>query len=149
MESIDQQKAQQVWQRVRGNSNTGIAPGLLTAFIARETADGMACTRLAKRMGGWGGTLLQISRACQQNAGCLRGIYTILTEKPPVLAVPPLTDDPPQIALKKCYANFSVRAREYERYAQDPDYGPVFQKMAGATREQSTAVLNLIGNLNA
>lgn len=148
MESIDQQKAQQVWQRVRGNNNAGITSDLLTAFIVRETADGMACTRLAKRMGGWGGTLLQISRVCQQNAGCLRGIYTILAEKPPVLAVPPLCDDPPHIALKKCYVNLSIRVREYERYAQDPDHGPVFRKMVDATREQCATVLHLIGNLN-
>ena len=147
MESIDEQKARQVWQRVHGTARPHIDPTALIPLIAEETAEAAICLRLAKRLGGRGGPLLQIARQSRQNAGCMRGICAIVNGKPPATPVPPLREEPPQTALRKCYVNSLSKQQTYDSFSTDPDYGPVFAKMAATTRAQCAALLELIGKL--
>ena len=147
MESIDEQKARQVWQRVHGAGSPHVDPTALIPLIMQESTDAAICLRLAKRLGGRGGPLLQLSRQCRQNAGCLRGICAIISGKPPLIPVPTPREEPPQTTLKKCYVNSLGRLRKYDGLSVDTDYGPVFEKLASATREHCTVLLELIGKL--
>ena len=144
MESIDPQKAQQIWQRVRG-CDPEIDPTALIPLITQESVDAAICLRLSKRLGGRGGPLLRLARQYHRNAGCLRGICRVLTGAPPATALPALREKPAHILLKECYVNSLGRTFQYERYAEDRDYGPVFRRLAATTREQCVTLLELIG----
>ena len=147
MESIDNEKAQRVWERVRGGGGAVMDTGALAALLSQELSDAAVFTQLARRLGGRGGTLLHLSRQCRQNAGCLRGICVILDGKPPVVAVPAPAEEQTVNALRRCYVNSLGRIHEYESRSRDPDYGLVFRKMSAAMEDQCTALLDLIGKL--
>lgn len=147
MESFDQRKAQRVWDRVNGGRDSGLDPAALTALMGQELTDAAACIRLAKRLGGRGGDLLKLARQCQHNAGSLRGICAIISGKAPASAVPVPSEEPAQATLRKCYVNLLRRMKEYESRSQDPDYGPVFKKMAATTGNHCATLLELIGKL--
>lgn len=148
MESIDNRKVRRVWDRVQGTGETGADAAALTALLCQERTDAAVFIQLARRLGGRGGPLLELSRQCQQNAGCLRGICTIMTGTPPEIAVPSPAEEPAQSALRKCYVNLLGRMRAYELRSQDPNYGPVFRKMAAAAENSCAAVLELLGKLS-
>lgn len=147
METFDPRKTQQIWQRVY---DTGAhAPDLcaLIPLISQEEADGACCTRLSKRLGGRGNTLLKLAMQYRNNASVLRGICSILSEGSPEVAFPPPREESPLIALKKCYVNSLGRIRQYETLSENRDYGQVFHALAANTREQCVTLLELIGKL--
>ena len=147
MESFDQRKAQRVWDRVNGGRDQAPDTAALTALMSQELTDAAALLRLSKRLGGRGGDLLKLARGCRQHAGYIRGICSIIGGRPGSPAVPAPRKEPPQTALRKCYVNSLHRMREYETRSQDPDYGPVFRKMAATMGSHCATLLELIGKL--
>ena len=147
MESFDQEKARRVWDRVTGEQGSSLDSNTLTALMTQELTDAATLTRLSKQIGGRGGDLLRLARQCQQHAGYLRGICAMICRTPPGPAVPTPTVTTAVGALQKCYVNSLHRMRGYEVMSSDPDYGPVFQKMAAAEQNQCATLLDLIGKV--
>lgn len=148
MESFDQEKARRVWARVHSGPECAPDPDTLTALLSQELTDAAVLTRLAKQIGGRGGDLLRLARQCRQHAGYLRGICTMIRRDYSNPAVPAPTVTTAGGALRNCYVNSLHRIQEYENRSADPDYGPVFRKMADTTRNQCAALLELIGKVD-
>ena len=55
--------------------------------------------------------------------------------------------DKPELTLRRCYASHMRSLKEYEKRSDDPEYGPVFARLAQQERDQCRTVLELIGSL--
>ena len=148
MEAYDREKARRVWDRVNGSCTQEPDLDALTALLCQEQTDAAVLTRLAKKVGGRGGDLLRLARQCRQHAGYLQGICAMIGRDRPHPAIPVPAVATANIALRKCYVNFIYRIREYEKLSPDPDYGPVFRKMADTAHHQCAVLLDLIGKVD-
>ena len=148
MENYDAAKATRVWQRVQAAQTTQPAVEGLPALIAGEMEDGATYLQLAKRLGGKEGqTLRHLAEAEHSHAACLKGIYTLMTGEPIAPRIPPLRPEPAERTLRRCYGREMRCLAQYEARSNDPEYGPVFSRLATQEREHCMAVLELIGRL--
>ena len=149
MEPFDQEKAQRVWQRVRQEPPAAPETELL-AMIAEEQTHAATYLQLSRRFQGKENAVLrQMSQQEQAHAACLKGIYTLLTGAPPTLKrnVSSLEETPH--ALRRCYGCEMRCLAAYEKRAADPQYGPVFARLAQQEREHCHILLELIGKTSA
>ena len=147
MENYDAAKATRVWQRVQASQNQPDAQGL-TALIAEELEDAATYAQLAKRTGGKDGQILrQIAQTEHSHAACLKGIYTLMTGEPVNPRIPPLRQEPAERTLRRCYGREMRCLAQYEARASDPEYGPVFARLAAKEREHCMMVLELLGRM--
>ena len=147
MENFDTAKATRVWQRVQ--SSQPEAEGL-PALIAGELEDSATYLQLSRRLGGKEGqTLRHLAEAEQSHAACLKGIYTLMTGEPINPKIPPMRSEPAERTLRRCYGREMRCLAQYEARSSDPEYGPVFARLAAKEREHCMAVLELIGKIRA
>ena len=145
MENFDAAKATRVWQRVQATQPE--AEGL-PALIAGELEDAATYIQLAKRLGGKEGQVLRkLAETEHSHAACLKGIYTLMTGEPINPRIPPLRQEEAARTLRWCYGREMRCLAQYEARANDPEYGPVFARLAAQEREHCMAVLELIGKL--
>ena len=71
----------------------------------------------------------------------------MITDQEPVIKASPMTAGSVDLVLRKCYAAEMQTAREYELWASDPEYGPVFGRLAEQEREHCRMILELMGRL--
>ena len=150
MNTYDPKKAQRVWDRVQGNREPEQPKPEMTlqAMIMNEWIAAATCLALARQVPPREMCVLQrLAREDQGHGACLKGIYTMVTDQEPVIKAPPITAGTPVLTLKKCYASLLKTLQEYERWSSDPEYGPVFQRLADQEREHCRLVLELIGRL--
>ena len=146
MDNFDAAKATRVWQRVQASPSG--AEGL-PALIAGELEDAATYIQLAKRLGGKEGqTLRRMAETDHSHASCLKGIYTLMTGEPINPRIPALRQEPADRTLRRCYGREMRCLAQYESRANDPEYGPVFTRLAAQEREHCMAVLELIGKLS-
>lgn len=151
MEVYDQEKAAQVWQRVRG-SNSSPTPepntkGLL-GLIAEELTDATTYLHLSRMFQGRQSAMLRkLFEEEQAHAACLKGIYTLTTGTRPATRTVPPSQENPEITLRRCYGREMRCLAEYESRSADSQYGQVFSRLAAQEREHLRMVLELIGNL--
>ena len=150
MNTYDPQKAARVWQRVQGQSPSE-QPGpekALQALIMEEWISAATYLQLSRQMSSREASLLQrLFREKQTHAACLKGIYTLITGQKPTVPATPAVQERPEVTLRHCYCREMRSLKEYEARSADPEYGPVFAKMAEQEREHCRAVLALIGGL--
>ena len=148
MDTIDKQKAAQVWQRVTGNNHPAQDTQTLLALITEEWADASTYLQLSRQFQGQdSGILRKLSQQEQAHTACLKGIYTLITgSAPKVRTIGPLQEPPMQV-LRKCYGREMHCLAQYEARTNDPEYGQVFGKLADQEREHCRLILELIGNL--
>lgn len=147
MNTYDPQKAARVWQRVQGQPQEHPHEDL-QALIMEQRHTAAIYLQLARQLPGREAAVLQrLNREEQTQAACLRGIYTLITGNTPIVPAPPVVPEPPEITLRKCYGREMRSLKEYEARSGDPEYGPVFARLADQEREHCRAVLELIGSL--
>lgn len=148
MDTIDPAKAARVWQRVQGESREGQKEQGLREMIAREWTDGMVFLQLSRRLPGKeSASLRQLYEQAQAHTACLKGIYTLITgEHPSVQAVPPRTENP-ENALRRCYGSKMQCLAWYEERSTDPEYGPVYARLARQEQEHCRVLLEVLGKL--
>lgn len=146
MNTIDPAKAARVWQRVQ-SSGMPKEQGLLP-MIAQEWTDAATYLQLSRRFQGKDSAALRkMYEEEQAHTACLKGIYTLITGiRPTVKAVPPGDQDPETI-LRRCYGREMQCLADYEARSEDPEYGPVFARLAEQEREHCRVILELIGKL--
>lgn len=149
MTAYDPEMAARVWQRVQGTESTaGPATQGLPALIAEEWNDAAAYLYLSRRFQGRDSALLRrLSQEEQSHAACLRGIHALITGARPVSRTAPPPREPPEAVLRRCYSREIRSLTEYEARAADPEYGPVFARLAAQEREHCQSVLELLGRL--
>lgn len=150
MNTYDPKKAQRVWDRVQGcREPEQPKPDMnLQAMIMNEWIAAATYLALARQVPPREMCILQrMAREDQGHGACLKGIYTMITDQEPVIKAPPITAGSVVLTLKKCYAGLLKTLQEYECWSTDPEYGPVFQKLADQEREHCRLVLELIGRL--
>jgi len=150
MNTFDRQKAERVWQRVRGSEdeNAQDRAAELPELIMNEWNAAAAYLQLARQMQPRQAQILQqLSREKLAHAACLKGIYTLMTGERVVTRSPQPEQEPPELTLRKCYGREMRRLKEYEKRSEDPEYGHVFARMARQGREHCCRLLELLGNL--
>ena len=148
MEVFDPRKAAGVWQRVQGGAEQTRPEEGLLELIARETEDGEIYLQLSRKLQGKAGALLRKMHEQEMaHAACLRGIYTLTTGKRAGAFTPKLTPDTPEQILRRCYGREMRCLARYEQRAADPEYGPVFQRLAEQERAHCHMILELLGGL--
>lgn len=153
MHTYDPQKAARVWQRVQDRTKAeereqGKPEGSIQQMIMEERLTAAIYLQLSHQLPSREASVLQrLFREEQTHAACLRGIFTLITGAKPVGNAPAVAKEPPEITLRRCYAREMRSLKEYEARSADPDYGPVFAKLAEQEREHCRTVLELIGGL--
>ena len=148
MEKYDAAKATRVWQRVQ-SSPVGSEPLTgLPALIAEELQDAAVYQQLARRVGSKDAPLLR--RLYEENlahADCLKGIYNLVTGEKTSHRIPPVPQESPEMSLRRCYGREMRCLAQYEARSSDPEYGPVFSRLAAQEQEHCRIVLELLGRL--
>lgn len=151
MATYDPAKEKVVWQRVRGTQTESRVPpdrGNLQALIMGEWTDAAVYLQLSRKFQGQAAATLQrLFREERTHASCLKGIYTLITGEHPIVPTPPTPSEPVEITLRKCYAREIRCLSEYEARCDDPEYGPVFRRLAAQEQEHCRAILELIGSI--
>ena len=143
MGNMDVSRERQVWQRVTAQKNQSrelLRPWLLAAMEASAEY-----RRLAQSAAGWRREmLLTLGEGEADSAACLRAMMLLSSLRPPQAG--PV---PSQLPLARALPLRLLRCREtYRNYAgmtPDPEYGPVFQRMADRQGAQMERLLLLMG----
>ena len=150
MNTYDPRKAERVWARVQGDRvPEPKAPEMnLQAMIMNEWVASSTYLALARQVPPREMCILQRwAREEQGHGATLKGIYTMITDQEPVIKAAPITAGSVELVLRKCYAAEMQTAREYESWATDVEYGPVFARLAEQEREHCRMILELMGRL--
>ena len=147
MDNIDPQTAARVWERVQTGHNRD--PEHLLPMVALEQGDAAMYLQLSRRFQGKeAATLRQLYQQELSHAACLKGMYQMLTGNVfPATAAKSTPSENTDAALRRCYAREMQSLAAYESRLQDPEYGPVFARLARQEREHCQTLLALIGNL--
>ena len=82
-------------------------------------------------------------------AVCLKGIAILMNGQAPSPATAAMHASPQDALLRRCYGKELRLLKSYESRRGDAEYGPVFDRMAGRSRDHCCALLELIGSLKA
>lgn len=148
MKQYDPSAATRVWDRVQNTAvSTADAQAILN-LIAEELQDAAAYQKLRRHLPPPQAAVAgQLARQEQAHAACLRGIYTMITGRKAVLPPPQVTDDPPEIVLRRCYGREMRCLSHYEARQQDVQYGHIFRALARQEQEHCHRILELLGYL--
>lgn len=150
MHTYDPQKAARVWERVqaRPEQKQEDRNGQLQELIMNEWIAAATYLKLARQLPAKEASVLQrLFREEQAHASCLKGIYTLMTGEKAVTHSPQAEVSSPELTLRRCYGREMRSLKEYESRSDDPEYGPVFARLAEQEREHCRTVLELIGSL--
>lgn len=150
MDPYDRATVEQVWQRVHGEAPPTRQEEGLQELIAAEWTDAALYLNLSRRLSGKESALLrQLFQEEQAHVACLKGIYTMMTGRRPLVRTSPPPQEPVPQTLRKCYGREIRSLSAYEARANHPEYGHVFSKMAQQEREHCRTLLEIIGSLSA
>ena len=119
-------------------------PGLMLESLTAADNYG----RLARCFSGWQAEALgRLAREDRAQASCIGGICTlVLGESPEKKTGAPDTGTVP-VRLKKAYARAMHLLSSCEAHSQDPEYGPVFQRLSIRQQDHCRKILEIIGSL--
>lgn len=146
METMDPAMAARVWQRVQGTQQPR-EQGLLE-LISGELTNGSTYLQLSRQFQGKPAQRLrQLTEQTQDHAACLKGIYTLLAGNRPMAQAMPVPREKADMMLRRCYGRAMRCLAAYEARSTDPEYGPVFARLADREREHCRLLLELLGKL--
>ena len=153
MNTYDPQKAARVWQRVQNQAKAeerelSNPEGSIRGLIMEERISAAIYLQLSRQVPSREASVLQrLFREKQTHGACLRGIYTLITGEKPEVKLPAVASEKTDLMLRRCYAREMRMLKEYEARSSDPEYGPIFTRLAEQEREHCRAVLEVIGGL--
>lgn len=153
MDKYDPAMAARVWQRVRQGerSTEPVQQPQLPADSLPELISGAWQTaaiylQLSRRMKGRDAQRVRmLFEQEQEHAACLRGIYTVMTGKKPVVRTAPPGQERTEAALRRCFEREKRAIEAYESRSADRDWGPVFARLAQQEREHCRLILEILG----
>ena len=148
MKPYDPKTAISVWDRVKNTEpSAGDAPAILN-LIEEELTDAATYLRLAKKLPPPQAAIArQLSQQEQSHAVCLKGIYSLITGRKALVPQPVISDDPPEIVLRRCYGREMRSLAQYESRQNDPQYGYVFRSLSRQEQEHCHKILEILGVL--
>ena len=150
MNTIDQQKAARVWQRVQESKPEPRQDRLedLQELIMNEWTAAATYQQLARQLPQKEAAVLQrLAREEHGHGACLRGMYSLITGEKCEIHNPKLPPEPVERTLRRCYGLEMRSLKAYEAKAGHPEYGHVFARIAEQEREHCMALLGLIGGI--
>ena len=146
MKQYDPKTAKMVWDRVQNAAVPAPdAPAILN-LIEEELIDAAAYLRLSKKLPPAQAVIArQLSQQEQSHAGCLRGIYTLITGRKAIVPQQVISDDLPEIVLRRCYGREMRCLAQYEARQTDPQYGHVFRTLARQEQAHCHRILEIFG----
>ena len=148
MKPYDPNTAAKVWDRVRSTPAAIADAQAVLELIAQEMLDAATYSRLAQRLPPPQAAIArQIARQEQSHISCLKGVYTLITGQKPMVPKPAVTDDPPDILLRRCYGREMRCLSQYEARQTDPQYGHIFLTLARQEQEHCHRILEILGTL--
>ena len=91
--------------------------------------------------------LCRMARESRAQMTCLSGIFAIVTGEPPRHQTPTPDGGTVQTRLKKSYTRALHLLAAFEGRSRDPEYGPVFQRLATRQQEHCRNILEILGSL--
>ena len=135
-----------VWDRVRSAAVPAPDAQSILGLIAEEMADAAAYQKLAQRLPSpLAAIAKQISREEQSHVACLKGVYTLITGQKPLVPPPAVSDDGPEIVLRRCYGREMRCLSQYEARQSDPQYGHIFRTLAQQEKAHCHRILEILG----
>ena len=117
-------------------------------FIAEELTDSAAYLRLARKLPPpQAAVARQMAQQEQSHATCLKGMYALITGHKAIVPPPTVSDDPPDIVLRRCYGREMRSLTQYESRQSDPQYGHVFRSLAQDEQAHCHRILEILGAL--
>ena len=151
MNGFDQQKAARVWQRVQQAQPREKEPGHLEElpeWLMNEWTMAAIYRQLASGAQGTAREILgQLARQEQKHGACLGGIHVLTTGERYRFQNPKPVKEPTERVLRRCYGMHLRSMKAYEDRTGDPEYGQIFAELARQEREQSMAVLEVLGGV--
>ena len=148
METIDQAKEAQVWERVRGQQMPDDPREGLQELIARELEISSVCLQLSRRFSGkQSAQLRQLYEKELAHSACLKGIYTLITGQRPHIRGHIAAGGLVEAELRRCYGKQMQNLAQFERRSNHPEYGHIFQSLAIQEREHCHLLLEVLGSL--
>ena len=148
---FDARKAERVWQRVQGEKREGTSAPRgenLPALIMEQLQLSESYFQMSRRCGSRDAAVyMRLAREAKAQAVCLKGILKLVSEKDAEIRIPPQQIPTEDTALRRWYGQELRLMTEYENRRVDPEYGPVFERMAVRSREHCCALLELIGRM--
>lgn len=143
MNTIDPQQAARVWQRVRGEDR--LSEGQLQSMVCDAVTREAAYLNLSRQLPGKSALLRSLYTGQQAHTACLKGIYTLITGNHPKVEAIPVPGRSPEAILRRLYGDSMRALADYEAKIADPEYGPVFARLADREKESCRTILELIG----
>lgn len=143
MKPIDPKMAARVWERVQAPASPGADPSRLLPLIREEWLDALTLQHLAQKLPAAGGLAAQ----SQAHVSCLKGMYRMLTGSVPKISPPTLKQEPAHALLRGSFQRQAQLLSQYEARQADPQFGPVFRRLAAETQLQGCRVLELLGTV--
>lgn len=148
MLSYDPKKAAEVWQRVKSQASSTPAPVDFKAMIAGEWTDAVTYLHLSRHFRGKeSAALRRMAQQEQAHAASLKGISVLRTGHRPSLHTPPAPQQSVRTLLHRCYGRELQCLSQYQAHTADPEYGPIFARLAAQEQEHCHILLQLLGNL--
>ena len=91
--------------------------------------------------------LCRMARESRAQRACLAGIFTIVTGEPPRHQTTTPDSGTMQTRLKKSYTRALRLLSALDGKRTDPEYGPVFQRLAARQQEHCRKILEILGSL--
>lgn len=132
---MQQERAEKVWQRVRGEEPSPAWLGQLLADQREETA---LWHRLARRRGG---VFSRVAREKGAMLRCLRGIWVLASGGAPEPSLPPAAGEGD---LRRSAARGLALCRIFADHSRDADFGPVFRDLEQRQRQHCCLTLELL-----
>ncbi len=145
MEKINPKQAAGVWERVTAGREQKVS---LEELVMENWENALSFLHLSRRIQGpKSARLHSLYQSSQQSADCLKGICLLLTGTRPALGNRPPKQEPVDAALRNCYGRAMRLLARLEENKNDPQYGPVFSRLAVQQQEQCRVILELLGSL--
>ena len=104
--------------------------------------------RLTGCFSGWQAEALnRMAREARAQSACVGGICALVLGETPEKSFPLPDTGTIAVRLKKAYSRAMRLLSACEGYRDDPEYGPVFQRLATKQQEHCRKILEIIGSL--
>ncbi len=147
MEKFDPEMAARVWQRVQSKEPAVLAredPEPLHQLLRELAALYDALAGLLP--GGDGDRVRQLRREARAGAACVRGLWSLSGRQLPASPPVPVPREPARRLLEKCCHRERRLIAACGRQSLDPDWGPVYSRLAADAGRRCVEALTLLGN---
>ncbi len=151
--SFDREMAKRVWERVQtAQPEEPVLPvkhtDELQNLIVEEWQGAEVYAQLARQLQGkQAAAMKQLYEQKKAQIACLKGIYRLIAGTAPVVHAVTPKPEPMQLQLRKCYGRQMRCLARYEARANDPEYGPVYVRLANQNRNHCHTLLELLGEM--